>query len=202
MGLRNIYERYKFRRTMKRFAPILEITSGAIVLNTTSVNIQSPQKRKYIYIEEEAIVGCNFIFESGQGTIRIGKRSYIGAGTNLLAHSDIIIGDDVTLAWGIWVYTHDSHSLDWCERIKDLEDVRVDYRSGRNLIASKDWSGVNTAPIRICDKAWIGMNAIILKGVTIGEGAVVGAGSVVTHDVPAWSVVAGNPARVVKMLNH
>ena len=46
------------------------------------------------------------------------------------------------------------------------------------------------------------MNAIILKGVTIGEGAVVGAGAVVTHDVPAWTVVAGNPAREVKKLQH
>ncbi|MBK8021791.1 MAG: hypothetical protein IPK19_10285 [Chloroflexi bacterium] len=54
------------------------------------------------------------------------------------------------------------------------------------------------APIRICDKAWIGFNAVILKGVTIGEGAIVGAGSVVTKDVPAWTVVAGNPARIIR----
>ena len=46
------------------------------------------------------------------------------------------------------------------------------------------------------------MNCIILKGVTIGEGAIVGAGSVVTKDVPAWTVVAGNPARVVKKLSE
>ena len=46
------------------------------------------------------------------------------------------------------------------------------------------------------------MNVIILKGVTIGEGAVVGAGSVVTKDVPAWTVVAGNPAKVVKELKE
>ena len=44
------------------------------------------------------------------------------------------------------------------------------------------------------------MNCIILKGVTIGEGAIVGAGSVVTKDVPAWTVVAGNPAKIVKKL--
>jgi len=104
------------------------------------------------------------------------------------------------MAWGIWVYTHDSHSLDWKERVKDIARQNEDYHAGRNFITSKDWSMVKTAPIRICDKAWIGMNAIILKGVTIGEGAVVGASAVVTHDVPAWSVVAGNPAKVVKML--
>ena len=61
-------------------------------------------------------------------------------------------------------------------------------------------SHVNSAPIRIEDKVWIGMDALILKGVTIGEGSVVAARSVVTKDVPPYSLVAGNPARVVKSL--
>ena len=54
-------------------------------------------------------------------------------------------------------------------------------------------------PIVICDGVWIGARAIILPGVTIGEGAVIAAGSVVTKDVPSWAVVAGNPAKVVKV---
>ncbi len=68
----------------------------------------------------------------------------------------------------------------------------------------RDWDGhtivgrANKAPISIGNNVWIGMRAIILKGVTIGDGAVVAAGAVVTRDVPAGSVVAGNPARVVK----
>ncbi|MCC6483663.1 MAG: hypothetical protein IT209_02355 [Armatimonadetes bacterium] len=66
----------------------------------------------------------------------------------------------------------------------------------------KDWSHVKMAPVRICDKAWIGARAIILKGVTIGEGAVIGAGSVVTKDVPAWCVAAGNPARVIRQVEE
>ncbi|MBV8923397.1 DapH/DapD/GlmU-related protein, partial [Bradyrhizobium sp.] len=56
------------------------------------------------------------------------------------------------------------------------------------------------APVVIADKVWIGFNASILKGVTIGEGAVVGACSVVTRDVPPFAVVAGNPARVIRTL--
>ncbi len=54
------------------------------------------------------------------------------------------------------------------------------------------------SPVHVGDKSWIGFNSIVLKGVTIGEGAVVGAGSVVTKDVSAWTVVAGNPARVIR----
>jgi len=57
---------------------------------------------------------------------------------------------------------------------------------------------VNTKGIKINDNAWVGMNCIILKGVTIGEGAIVAAGSVVTKDVQAWTLVGGNPARILK----
>ena len=58
-----------------------------------------------------------------------------------------------------------------------------------------------THPVFIEDNCWIGQNAAILKGVTIGQGSIVGANSVVTHDVPSHSVVAGNPARIIKRLN-
>ncbi len=59
---------------------------------------------------------------------------------------------------------------------------------------------IRTAPVRIADNVWIGMNAVILKGVTIGENSVVAAGSVVSKSVAANTVVAGNPAVVVKNL--
>ena len=65
----------------------------------------------------------------------------------------------------------------------------------------KNWENVKSAPIKIKDKAWIGFNSIILKGVTIGEGAIVGAGSVVTKDVADYTIVAGNPAVVVGNTN-
>ena len=57
------------------------------------------------------------------------------------------------------------------------------------------------APVRIDAHAWIGCNAIILKGVHIGEGAVVAAGAVVTRDVPPHAVAAGNPARIIRQLS-
>jgi acetyltransferase-like isoleucine patch superfamily enzyme len=57
-----------------------------------------------------------------------------------------------------------------------------------------------TRPVFIDDNCWIGQNAVILKGVTIGCNSIIGANSVVTHDVPSYSVVAGNPARVIRKL--
>ncbi|MBE6097694.1 MAG: acyltransferase [Schwartzia succinivorans] len=185
---------------LKEVSPNLSLSDHAILLDSVNFDVREQRDDIIVVIGAESMVGCNFIFESKVGKVEIGERSYIGGGTNLIAHSDIVIGDDVTMAWGIWVYTHDSHSLDYRERVKDIYRQNEDYRAGRNFIANKDWAVVKTAPIHICDKVWIGMNAIILKGVTIGEGAVVGAGAVVTHDVPAWTVVAGNPARIVKKL--
>jgi galactoside O-acetyltransferase len=106
------------------------------------------------------------------------------------------------MAWGIILYDHDSHNIHWEYRKNDNHQCYNDYENHNgNNVFNKDWSHVTSKPIRICSKVWIGFDVTILKGVTIGEGAVVGAKSVVTKDVPAWTVVAGNPARVVKQLN-
>ena len=170
------------------------------ILRQFSVRTDNPKEgRKYVEIGKDSIISGTFVFESEDGHISIGEHSYIGGGT-YISRSSIEIGNNVTIAWGGTVYDHDSHSLNYLDRRKDIDDELSDIRAGRNFIAHKDWSNVPSRPIKICDDAWIGMNVIILKGVTIGEGAVIGAGSVVTKDVPAWTVAVGNPARVVKTL--
>lgn len=165
------------------------------------MRLDVPEHRIYLSIGNNCIVSGTFIFESSSGMVTIGNHSYIGGGT-FICRSSIEIGDNVTIAWGGTFYDHDSHSLDYLKRRKDIDDELNDIRNGRNFIANKDWSDVNSKPIKICNDAWIGMNVIILKGITVGEGAIIGAGSVVTKDVPAWTVVAGNPARVVKELRQ
>ena len=163
------------------------------------LRLDSPEQRRYLTIGQDCIISGDFIFESRLGFISVGNHTYIGGGT-FISRSSIEIGNNVTIAWGGTFYDHDSHSLDYLKRRKDIDDELDDIRHGRHFIANKDWSDVNSKPIKICDDVWIGMNVIILKGVTVGEGAIVGAGSVVTRDVPAWTVVAGNPAKVVKTL--
>lgn len=187
-------KKHKKARLLEKYATI-----GRSIDRGIRLRLDNPTDRKYLFIGDDCIVGGDFIFESEGGTITVGNHSYIGGGT-FISHSAIEIGNNVTIAWGGTFYDHDSHSLDYLKRRKDIDDELEDIRNGRNFIAHKDWSDVKSKPIRICDDAWIGMNVIILKGVTIGEGAVVGAGSVVTKDVPAWTVVAGNPAKVVKNL--
>ena len=137
-----------------------------------------------------SIVEAAIIFDRAGGAVRIGERTFIGASTLVCAES-IDVGNDVLVSWGCTVVDHNSHSLAWSDRSRDVEQ----WYEGR-----KDWTPVDRAAVRIGDKAWIGFNAIILKGVTIGEGAVVGAGSVVTRDVSPWTVVAGNPAKSIRLI--
>jgi len=120
--------------------------------------------------------------------VSIGSNTFVGNSAIVTAER-VDVGNDVLISWGCTIVDHDSHSVDWARR---QNDVRSFFQG------QKDWQHVTVRPVRICDKAWIGFNVIILKGVTIGEGAVVAAGSVVTRDVEDFTLVAGNPARPIR----
>jgi len=136
--------------------------------------------------EQSQVVG-SLIFDKEGASINIGNRAFING--SIIAASSISIGDDVLISWNVTIVDHNSHSTSFSYRSQDA----VDWLEGK-----KEWANVKTAPIQICNKVWIGFNAILLKGITIGEGAVIGAGSVVTKDVPPWTIVAGNPARIIR----
>lgn len=106
--------------------------------------------------------------------IRVGERCFIQQCCTFFGRGGITIGNDVFIGPKVNLITinHDP----------DPDNRSATY--GR--------------PIVIEDKVWVGIGATILPGVTLGYGCIVGAGSVVTHDVPAMSIVAGNPARVIK----
>jgi acetyltransferase-like isoleucine patch superfamily enzyme len=90
-----------------------------------------------------------------------------------------------------------AHALDPAQRRGDTADWLRSARDGK-LGAYKNWENVKSAPITIEDDTWVGFGAVILKGVTVGRGSVVGARAVVTRDVPPFTIVAGNPARLVR----
>lgn len=188
------------KRNLARKAKYMQVASSTVLLQQDCLDMRvTPEDRKYVTIGERGLIKAQFTFETEKGEVHIGNNTHIGD-AQFICRSAISVGNDVTMAWGITLYDHDSHSTDWEFRQHDNEQCYADYMATGNNIAHKDWTHVNTAPIVIKDKAWIGMDVLVLKGVTIGEGAVVAAKSVVTKDVPAWTLVAGNPARVVKEL--
>ena len=103
--------------------------------------------------------------------IEIGDGSFLNYRTELIAHARVTIGRGCLLAWDVQILDSDSHPVD------DAPD---------------------TAPVTVGDDVWIGCRATVLKGVVVGPGAVVAAGSLVVHDVPPRALVGGNPARVLR----
>lgn len=199
--IKGVYHKKQLTDNLRKWASVMKKGADNVLMPGFFIREDVPQSYPRLIIGDNNIVAGSFIFESDKGEIIIGNDSYIG-GSTFISRSRIEIGNHVTIAWGSTIYDHDSHSLDYMNRRQDITAELKDIIEGRNFIYNKDWSTVSSRPIVIKNDAWIGMNCIILKGVTIGEGAVVGAGSVVTHDVPDWTVVAGNPARVVKTLPH
>jgi maltose O-acetyltransferase len=112
--------------------------------------------------------------------IHIGDHVYLNVLCTILDCNEVRIGDHVIIGPGIQIYTA-AHDLQAEARIQGWEVAK---------------------PIVIEDKVWLGGSAILLPGVTIGRNAVVGAGAVVSRDVPANTVVAGNPARVIREIEQ
>lgn len=112
--------------------------------------------------------------------IRIGDRVRMNQ-TSISAIESVVVEDGVAIARGVYISDH-THGF-------DLPDVFI-----------RDQPLQRIAPVRICRGAWLGQNAVIMPGVTVGAGAVVGANSVVRDDVPPRCVVAGAPARMIRQL--
>jgi len=199
--IRKFFEKifYDPYRLVKKFSNIT-MGENVILLKSCKFRFENQKKKNFIKIGKDSMLGCTFVFESNQGQVIIGKNCYIGAGTNLISRSSIEIGNNVTIAWGCTLYDHNSHSLNYKERQKDIQRQNEDYRKGRSFIYSKDWNVVKSKPIVIEDNVWIGFDSVILAGVTVGEGAIIGARSVVRKDVEPWTVVVGNPAIIIKRL--
>lgn len=192
---------YKPKQESK-FKQYLSVDDTTVLLGGQKLRFDTvAENRKYVIIGQKGLIRAEFIFETPKGVVHIGNNVHIG-GAMLICRTSINIGNDVTMAWGITIYDHDSHNTNWEKRKNDNEQCYKDYHEYKgNNVVNKNWDDVISKPITIEDKVWIGFDVTILKGVTIGEGAVIGAKSVVTKDVPAWTVVAGNPARVVKTLD-
>ena len=127
------------------------------------------------------------------GRITIGERCYVGVGTRIWSGASIDIGNRVLISHSVNIFDNLSHPIRAAERHEQAKQI---FTLGHPRKLSLD-----DRPIKICDDAWIGACAMVMRGVTIGEGGIVAAGAVVTKDVPAYSIVAGNPATVIRELS-
>jgi len=166
------------------------------------LRLDNPQSNKiYVKCGNNCVINGTIIFESESGEVLFGDRVSFG-NSKIICREKIEFGNDIYVAWGCTFYDHNSHSVDFIERRNDRNREYVALKSGmKNKILTKNWDVVDSKPIKICNDAWIGMNVIVMKGVTIGCGSIVAAGSVVVNDVPDWTIVGGNPAKVIKSIS-
>lgn len=158
-------------------------TSKIIIYKSLKVGSAWPKtgyKDTTFKIDKDAKLICNdFVFHTGsfvsvnQGAFLQLGSGYANNDVEIVCFNKIIIGENVAISKGVIIRDSDNHIIN-----NQVDDM--------------------TKPIEIGDHVWIGLRAIILKGVKIGNGSVIAAGAVVTRDVPPYSLVAGVPARVIK----
>jgi maltose O-acetyltransferase len=135
------------------------------------------------------IMGILQILPHG-GEIEVGRDCFVGEWTYIWSTVSIKIGNRVLISHNVNIHDNNSHSLSAERRHRQFVDI---FSTGHPLRIDD----IACKPVLIEDDVWIGFNSTILKGVTIGRGAVVGACSLVTTDVAPYTVVAGSPARPI-----
>lgn len=158
----------------------VQLGTGARLINRHS--------REFTEIGDESVIRGILRIEAA-GQLTIGKFVYVGDQTIISAGQTVTIGDSTLIAHGAHIFDNDSHPTDAAQRAAHFRKI---LGHPTNLPIE-----IKSEPVEIGARCWIGMNSLIMKGVTIGDDAIVAAGSVVTHDVPAGAVAAGNPARLL-----
>jgi acetyltransferase-like isoleucine patch superfamily enzyme len=152
-------------------------------------------KKGIITIGKNTALRCNLVIDRDGGEIHIGDNSYIGENTKVWSSIFVKIGNNVSIAHNCNIFDNDTHPIDYLERRKDIYNII--FKGKRD-----DYSSLKKNSIIIDDDVWIGCNVIILKGVKIGKGSIIAAGSVVVKDVPPWTMIAGNPSVIKKKLEN
>lgn len=164
--------------------------------------------------EAEITVGDNLVCYYGvklsvwgSGRITAGDFCSIGSGTRITSRESITLGSHVVISWDVLISDFEGHPAAPNKRKKEIEHsiTNIFPQFSRKETPNKDCTfkpEFKSSPITIGDNVWIGTRAIVLKGVSIGEGSIIGAGSIVTNDIPPYSIAAGNPAKVIKEIDN
>lgn len=156
--------------------------TATVVESGRIVNLHGQRER--IRVGSGTVVAGELLVFAHGGRIELGDWCYVGEGSRIWSAASVKIGSRVLLSHGVNVHDCDSHPRDAGER----------HRHFRELVTSghpRQLESVPSAPVIIGDDVWIGFNATVLKGVTIGAGSIIAAGSIVTRDVPAGSLFVG-----------
>jgi acetyltransferase-like isoleucine patch superfamily enzyme len=168
-----------------------QLAPGARLSRTARIrNIAGESKR--IKIGKDTIVQGELAVFAHGGNIQLGDWCFVGEHTRIWSADSIVIGHRVLIAHAANIFDNLTHPIRAAERHAQFREIA---KAGHPREIS-----LGERPVRIEDDAWIGAGAFVLRGVTVGSGAIVAAGAVVTKDVPPYCLAAGNPARIVREL--
>lgn len=149
---------------------------------------------KYIHIGKGTVIMKHAVitaYDNYEGVsqnplIKIGNHVSIGEYAHITSFDKVVIGDNVLFGRRVTISDNNHGSLEWDQ---------LQLPPLKRKLTSK-------GPVIIEDDVWIGENAVVLSGVTVGRGSIIGANSVVTHNVPPYSLCCGNPARIIKTIDN
>jgi len=174
----------KVKSSLTQLGSILELRGD------TRISLLDGSIRDDIIVHDNVmLLGCH-LFSSHHGKIELGNNVKIGSSSQILCVDKVVIGDYTAIATDVTIVDNNNHPIN--------PEYREFMRTTPHNSDARSWIHSDHKPIIIGRNCWIGSNVRIQKGVTIGDNSVVAACSVVTKDVPANCIVAGNPAKIVK----
>jgi len=189
------------KRILKLLFPFLYIDEvnaivGSNVLFPKNFGIENHGNKSSIQIGSNNEFNADFHIRCYEhGTVKIGNYNWTSLRIQIVCANRVEIGNYCIFGRDVYISDTNEHPVDPIERLK----ATVTYWEKKTV---DRYQLVENSPVTIGNNVWIGERAIVLKGVTIGDNAVIAAGSVVTKDVPENTVVGGNPARVLKKLEN
>lgn len=176
-----------------RVPPNVELHLEAYLETTYSFELFRSRQRDAVQVGRGSSIYLGVMFDVGpNGHVSVGEFTLLN-GVRIICDQEISIGDYCLISWNTVLMDTDRLPRQAQARRAELE--AASRRQPRRFEATPQ-----VRPIHIASNVWIGFDSCILPGVRIGEGSVVGARSVVVEDVPPYTVVAGNPARVLRQL--
>ena len=186
------YFEWKKRQAVKdKFEKSLLATFDDTV-SIAEASIQNNRNDKqFINIGSNCVIRGELMLLKHGGNITIGKDCFVGLGSRIWSSKNIRIGDRVLISHNVNIHDNISHPLD--SKLRHEDFVHIFSKGGL-----QEHVDLREEEIVIGNDVWLGFNSMILKGVKIGDGAIIGAGCIITKYVPEFAIIVGNPPHIVK----
>lgn len=195
------YNRWKFRLKGINYGNDLNILGQVVVHGKGEITIgdnfcmTSGNHINPICGNEQASI----FTETSSSEIKIGDNVGMSS-TRIWVHDNLCIGNNVQIGACVLIIDTDTHQVDY--KLRRTPNDPIFYGMSLDEIIKTKEAGTKSAAIKIEDDVWIGAHSIVLKGVSIGARSIIGAGSIVTKDIPSDCIAAGNPCKVIRYINQ